>query len=122
MLLGASAGGNDALHHSSLLDRGASSSGQVLGWVVDAVEGFERRYRETLRGVLARALPVTLCTIHNGSLGPPTQRLATEHRVPVIELRRVCTEPADYANPIEPSVRGGGKIARAIAGAVLGGG
>jgi hypothetical protein len=45
-------------------------------------------------------------------------RAAVEHRVDVIELRLVCTEPADYANPIEPSVRGGAKIARAIAGAV----
>jgi hypothetical protein len=34
--------------------------------------------------------------------------------VRVIDLRMVCTEPADYANTIEPSVRGGEKIARAI--------
>jgi hypothetical protein len=27
----------------------------------------------------------------------------------------VCTEPADYANPIEPSGSGGLKIARAVA-------
>jgi len=26
----------------------------------------------------------------------------------------ICTEDADYANPIEPSARGGEKIARAI--------
>jgi hypothetical protein len=32
----------------------------------------------------------------------------------VIDLRLVCTEPADYANPIEPSSRGGEKIAQAI--------
>jgi hypothetical protein len=32
----------------------------------------------------------------------------------VIDLRLVCTEPADYANPIEPSSGGGEKIARAI--------
>jgi hypothetical protein len=36
----------------------------------------------------------------------------------VIELRLVCSEPEDYANPIEPSVQGGAKIARAIARAV----
>jgi hypothetical protein len=29
-------------------------------------------------------------------------------------MRMVCTEPADYANSIEPSVRGGAKIAPAI--------
>jgi hypothetical protein len=27
----------------------------------------------------------------------------------------VCDEPADYANPIEPSAQGGRKIARVIA-------
>jgi hypothetical protein len=30
-------------------------------------------------------------------------------------LRLVCTEPSDYANPIEPSGSGGRKIALAIA-------
>jgi len=124
-----SAGGNDALGHADLLDRPARSSAQVLGWLADAVEGFEARYRRTLAQVLARRLPTTLCTIYNGNLGHPAQRVATaalgvfndaihrlaaEHALPVIELRLVCTEPADYANPIEPSVRGGGKIARAI--------
>jgi len=31
-----------------------------------------------------------------------------------VDLRLVCTEPSDYANPIEPSGSGGAKIARAI--------
>ena len=30
------------------------------------------------------------------------------------DLQLICTEEADYANPIEPSERGGEKIARAI--------
>jgi hypothetical protein len=124
-----SAGGNDALGHSDLLDRRASSSPQVLGWLADAAAGFEARYREMLAALVARRLPVTLCTIYNGNLGPPVDRiaatalavfndvilrLAAEHALDVIELRLVCAEPADYANPIEPSVAGGEKIARAI--------
>lgn len=124
-----SAGGNDALAHTGLLGRPAASSAQVLGWLADAAEGFEARYRAMLRPVRQRKLPVTLCTIYNGNLGAPTQRLATtalavfddvilrvaaEERLAVIELRIVCNEPDDYANPIEPSVRGGEKIARAI--------
>jgi hypothetical protein len=44
--------------------------------------------------------------------------VAFDSRLPVIDLRLVCTEPADYANPIEPSSRGGEKIARAIIGAL----
>ena len=39
---------------------------------------------------------------------------ALSRGVPVIELRRVCTEAGDYANPIEPNSQGGEKIARWI--------
>jgi hypothetical protein len=128
-----SAGGNDALRHADLLDRRAQSSPQVLGWLADARDGFEARYRSLLTAVRAHGLPVTLCTIYNGNLGPPSDRLASvalavfndaivrlaaEHALPVLELRLVCTEPGDYANPIEPSVQGGAKIARAIVGAL----
>jgi hypothetical protein len=42
-------------------------------------------------------------------------RTAFERRLAVIDLRLVCTDPADYANQIEPSGRGGRKIAEAIA-------
>ena len=129
-----SAGGNDALAHADLLDKAASSSAQVLGWLDDAARAFERRYDDMLDAVLGRSLPTTLCTIYNGNLAPPTQRRATaalavfndvvlraaaERRLDVIELRLVCTSPLDYSNPIEPSIRGGEKIARAILRAVV---
>jgi hypothetical protein len=45
-------------------------------------------------------------------------RTAVDLHLDVIELRAVCTQPRDYANPIEPSSEGGLKIARAIASAV----
>jgi hypothetical protein len=127
-----SAGGNDALHHADLLDRPARSSAEVLAALADAAAGFEARYRALLDALAARALPTTLCTIYNGNLGPPADRLAAVAlavfndvilRLAVarahaaVELRLVCTEPADYANPIEPSVAGGAKIARAVAAA-----
>jgi hypothetical protein len=41
-----------------------------------------------------------------------------ERAIDVIDLRLVCTEASDYANPIEPSGTGGKKIADAIAAAV----
>jgi hypothetical protein len=128
-----SAGGNDALSHSDLLERRATSSPQVLGWLADAAGEFEEDYRAMVEILLAQRLPLTLCTIYNGNLGAPVQRLATtalavfddvilrvaaEHRIQVIELRLVCTEPSDYANPIEPSVAGGAKIARSIVRAI----
>jgi len=39
---------------------------------------------------------------------------AFTHGLPLLDLRLICTEDGDYANPIEPSARGGEKIARAI--------
>ena len=129
-----SAGGNDALGHTDLLDRPARSSAQVLGMLADAAYAFEQCYRRMLAAVLRPGVPVTVCTIYNGSFADAVmQRLAStaltvfndailraaiESGVAVIDLRLVCDEPADYANPIEPSVRGGAKIAREIARAV----
>jgi lysophospholipase L1-like esterase len=128
-----SVGGNDVLAHTDLLDRRASSSAQVLGWLADAAEQFEERYRELLVALTARHLPLTVCTIYNGNLAPPVRRiaatalavfndailrLASEHAASSIELRFVCCGPNDYANPIEPSVAGGARIARAISHAL----
>ena len=39
-------------------------------------------------------------------------RVAFEHALPLLDLRLICDEDADYANPIEPSSYGGAEIAR----------
>jgi hypothetical protein len=125
-----SAGGNDALAHIDLLGRPARSAADVLGWLAEAAAAFETRYRRMLSAVLARRTAVVICTIYNGNFPDAMmQRLAStaltafndvilraaiEEQTAVIDLRLVCSEPSDYANPIEPSVRGGAKIARAI--------
>ena len=41
-------------------------------------------------------------------------RAAFSRGLPLIDLRLICDEPGDYANPIEPSTQGGSKIAAAI--------
>ena len=125
-----SAGGNDALGHADLLDRPARSSGEVLDRLADAARGFAERYARMLAALAARGLPTAACTIYNGNLGPPNAdraavalgvfndviaRLTRRSGLPLIELRDVCADAADYANPIEPSVTGGAKIAYAIA-------
>jgi hypothetical protein len=92
---------------------------------------FKRNYRAMLASVLDRSLPTGLCTIYDPRF--PNFRLqrlavtalalfndvilreAAMRGLPVIDLRLVCSEDADYANPIEPSVRGGEKIAATIA-------
>jgi lysophospholipase L1-like esterase len=128
-----SVGGNDALGHVGLLSRRAHNGAEVLEWFADAVDDFEIDYARLLDLLGRRALPLVACTVYDGNLGEDErkaaraalaifndaiQRTARARVVPVIELRHVCTEPGDYANPIEPSVQGGAKIAAAIARAL----
>ncbi len=133
-----SVGGNDALGHADLLDRRARNGAEALGWFADVAAGFLERYRSLLERIAAakqQGQRVAVCTIYNGNLGADSQRAATAgiaifndaiaravrpHGWPIIELRDFFTDPADYANPIEPSVRGGEKLARAIAAQVVG--
>ena len=125
-----SVGGNDALSHVDVLERRAHSVAEVLDELAGMGEAFEQQYQQMLQQVLGLSLPLVLCTIYNGRLPDPALqrraqtaltifndvilRSASAAGVPVIELRQVCTEPGDYANPIEPSVQGGRKIAQAI--------
>jgi hypothetical protein len=129
-----SIGGNDALMNVDILERGASSAGEALWMLADVRDAFAARYEGVLRELVGRGLPLTVCTIYEGNFPDARmQRLAAtaltvfndailrqaiRAGLSVIELRLVCTDPADYANPIEPSVQGGAKIARAIASAV----
>jgi hypothetical protein len=126
-----SAGGNDLLMHSDVLDQPATGSAQVLDRLARLADDFEVDYRAMLRHVLAPGIPTALCTVYNGNLPEAAMRrqaaaamavfddrilrIALEKGLPVIELRAVCSRPEDYANPIEPSSVGGEKIARAIA-------
>ena len=126
-------GGNDALQNSDLLATRVRSSAETLALFADRLEGFEKVYGAALDAMLQRRLPTIVCTIYNGAL-PPDQaaiarvglmtfndvilRAAFTRGVDVIELRAVCTESDDYANPIEPSDTGGRKIAQAIARAM----
>ena len=83
-----------------------------------------------LTDVLASGLPVAICTIYYPRF--PDQylqkmagtalavfndwiiRAAIIHGIPLLDLRLICSEEGDYANPIEPSSQGGEKIAEAI--------
>lgn len=130
-----SAGGNDALQNTDLLSLRVSSSTEALEVFARRMLAFERAYRSMLADVVSARLPVTVCTIYNGALendiaaiarlalalfNDAILRAAFDERVDVIELRAICNEPSDYANPIEPSGSGGLKIAEAIAGAIDG--
>ena len=84
-----------------------------------------------LGSVLDRGRPTALCTIYDPRYPDPRfQRLAVAglvlfnevitraafaHGLPVLDLRLICDNDADFANPIEPSAQGGDKIAAVIA-------
>ncbi len=130
-----SAGGNDALGHASILDRGARSMADAVGRLADIREEFGRSYRSMLDHVLALGLPTAVCTIYDACFpDAERQRLvvtaltvfndcitreAFARGLPLIDLRLLCDKAEDYANPIEPSVRGGEKISATIARLVM---
>lgn len=129
-----SVGGNDALGQYDLLTTPARLGSDPLRHLGQVAERFEADYRTALRPVFGRGLPVTLCTIYNGKLEDETEaargrvalmpfndvilRVAFEHHAVAIDLRLICTEDGDYANPIEPSGPGGLKIAKVILRAI----
>jgi hypothetical protein len=69
---------------------------------------YEPRFPEpAMRRVAATALT---------ALNDAITREAFARKVDCIDLRIICDDDRDFANPIEPSVQGGAKIARAILG------
>ena len=125
-----SAGGNDALGASGVLAERASSVADALHRLAAERERFSAAYERMVAAVLEQQLPTALCTIYDANYPEPQAtvvtaaltlfndvitRIAFRRALPLIDLRLICDTPDDYANPIEPSVRGGDKIARAIA-------
>ena len=125
-----SVGGNDAILKADILRQKAASSVEVLDRFSDVAGEFEYHYREMLQTVLRLKKPTVVCTIYYPRIPEPFMqkiavaaltifndviiRQAFQAGVPLIDLRLVCNEDSDYANEIEPSEKGGGKIAKAI--------
>lgn len=79
--------------------------------------------------LLAHRRPLVICTVYDSIPGleriektglavfnDAIVRMGVEFGLPILDLRCVCDERADYSalSPIEPSERGGSKIVRAI--------
>jgi GDSL-like Lipase/Acylhydrolase family len=129
-----SIGGNDALGHIGVLEDTANSIASALNRLADIADGFKRNYSAMLDGLLRARLPTAVCTIYEPRF--PDARLqrlgvtalslfndcitreAFARGLPLLDLRLICDRDEDYANPIEPSVKGGDKIAAAIVRAV----
>jgi hypothetical protein len=126
-----SVGGNDALQRIGVFEERAASVADAVKRLSAVAGGFERNYEAMLNAVGERDLPTALCTIYNPRFPDPRLqalavaglsvfndailRAAIARGLPVLELRLICDRVEDYANPIEPSAKGGAKIAAAIA-------
>jgi hypothetical protein len=128
--LAVSVGGNDALGSSFLLDRNVRSVGEGVAVLAEVQQSFRAEHRRMLERVRTCGLPTIVATIYDANFEPPQgqvvatalsvfndaiTRNAVELGMDLLDLRLTCSEPGDYANPIEPSVQGGRKIARALA-------
>lgn len=125
-----SLGGNDALGCLGLLSVRVDNVGQGLHLIGQRVGQFEAAYRLIVDDLRALRRPLMLCTIYDGSFDDKDFaliaqtalasfndviiRVAFEHDLPLLDLRRVCTDAKDYALEIEPSGQGGRKIAAAV--------
>ena len=125
-----SVGGNDALLQAGVLDEDASSVADALDRLAAVRESFHRGYAAMLEHVLSRRLPTAVCTIYDPRyperrlrkiaataltlLNDAITREAFARGATLIDLRLICNRDEDFANPIEPSARGGAKIAQAI--------
>jgi lysophospholipase L1-like esterase len=129
-----SIGGNDALGQAAILGAPSVSVADTMLQLADIQQAFRAEYSEMIEAVLRLNLPTAICTIYDPRYPDPIQRRvattalavlndcilreAASRGLPLIDLRVVCNEDADFANPIEPSVQGGAKIATAIASLV----
>lgn len=125
-----SVGGNNALLRDDVLDAPVTTSTEAFVMLYEVMRDFEHDYRDMIRQCLQYQLPLVVCTIYHGNFPDPIfqasavvaltafndviVRVAAEHRLKVLDLRALCTNAEDYANPIEPSSIGGAKIATAL--------
>jgi hypothetical protein len=125
--LALSVGGNDAL---GVLGQIHSPTPlpmlHALKVLADVQERFEAQYMKVVDALVGTGKPLLICTIYDRVPGLSNElrsalslfndvivRTGVRGRVPILDLREICTDPADYStlSPIEPSVVGGDKIA-----------
>jgi len=125
-----SAGGNDALRESSILDAPARSTADVIMQFANIQDRFRGEYARLLDIATRHRLPIAVCTIYDPRFPDPVRRRlgsvalsvlndvitreALARDITLIDLRLMFDNDSDFANPIEPSVQGGLKLARGI--------
>ena len=129
-----STGGNDVLVQTEVLGDAVTTVGEALLLLDDAVGQFRKDYCQMLEAVAATDVQSYICTIYRPNFPDgDSQRMtstalglfndviveeASLRGLPIIDIRAIFTDSGDYANPIEPSVQGGQKLADEIAGLI----
>lgn len=128
--LALSIGGNDALQSVPLLKAPCNNVLAALDVLAQIQNDFRVSYRGVLDEFLSLQKPLIVCTIYEQvpGLGNNLKTAlslfnevilseASRAQLPILDLRHLCRDPADYSaiSPIEPSSIGGQKIAVALA-------
>ena len=127
-----SAGGNDGLRWMGIFGEPVASVAEALERLAAIRREFQTRYQAMLDEVSTSApgLPMAICTIYDVRFPEPAFREAVlsaltllndiitreagQRGLPLLDLRTLLDEDADFANPIEPSAQGSEKLASAI--------
>ena len=133
-ILVVSTGGNDVLVQTEVLNDAVTTVGEALLLLGDAVGQFREDYCRMLEAVVATDVQPYICTIYRpdfpdedfqsmtstalGLFNDVIVEEASLRLLPILDIRAIFTDSGDYANPIEPSVQGGQKLADEIAGLI----
>lgn len=126
-----STGGNDALMQQDVLMKKVDIVAEAFHELYRIQAEFGKRYQAMLDVVTAKVPNVAVCTIYDpnftevvrqqvsiaalAAFNDRIMRAAFAKGLPLIDLRLLFAHKEDYANPIEPSSKGGQKIAQVIA-------
>jgi len=100
----------------------------------EIIKPFTKQYETIVANLSIHRAKLLLCTVYEGDLVDSDEfsdvnnssktmvslfndivyRTANKYGADVLELREIFVRPEDYANPIEPSHIGGGKLAKSI--------
>ena len=130
-----SIGGNDLLQNMYFLkNQERLTTNEVFEQAVGIMAPIKRRYQTIVEKLSLQDSNILLCTVYEGNLlndpllydialsskamvsmlNDIVYSTANTYNAQVLELRTIFTTPKDYANPIEPSHIGGGKLGKAI--------
>lgn len=135
-----SSGGNDALSNIEILDNTEKvTSRQLLNVLWNIRSGFSAKFSPLLEKLSGEQRKVLVLTIYNpafafngmemedqlaaeaglAGFNDVIQQQALKYGCDILDIRPLFDSPEDYANPIEPSMKGGEKIAKEISKWVL---